>query len=221
MPKFQLTQQSSNRKTGPVVTSMTTSDSCPDACPLKGQGCYAKYGRVGLHWRKLDANPEALTLEQFAYTLRAIPKGRAFRHNVAGDLPDPTTLDAIAQAARHLKGWTYTHNSAADGMLDAIRRSNTAGFTVNVSTDNAQAADDAAAQGLPTVTLLPEGSPNVTRTPAGRAIVRCPAEHIDAMTCADCMLCQKADRRSIVGFTVHGSGKNKAAKVITIKPATV
>lgn len=221
MAKFQLTQQSSNRKTGPIVTSMTTSDSCPDACPLKGAGCYARFGMTGLHWRRLDANPDALTLEAFAQALRAIPKGRAFRHNVAGDIPNAATLDHITQAARHLGGWTYTHNSAADGMLEAIRRSNSAGFTVNVSTDNAQAADEAAAKGLPTVTLLPEGSPNVTRTPEGRSIVRCPAEHIDTMTCADCMLCQKADRRSIVGFTVHGSGKNKAAKVITIKPALV
>ena len=41
---YHLTKVSSNRKTGPIPVSTTTSDSCPPTCSLKGAGCYAEQG---------------------------------------------------------------------------------------------------------------------------------------------------------------------------------
>lgn len=224
MAYFSFTRTSGNSKTGPISTSMTTSDSCPDACGLKGQGCYARFGLTGMHWRKLDQKAEqgqAMDLEAFTGALMALPKGSPFRHNVAGDLPDADTLDAIAAAAqaRKLQGWTYTHNHAPEDMRSSIAQANASpGFAVNLSADSPAHADELAAMRVgPVVTVLAPDQwqgRNTSSTPAGHAIVRCPAEYIDSMNCAACMLCAKPDRKGIVGFTAHGSGKNKAAAMV-------
>ena len=43
----------------------------------------------------------------------------------------------------------------------------------------------------------------------GVRFVRCPAEYLET-DCAACQLCQRSDRRCVVGFTPHGSNKNSA-----------
>lgn len=236
--RFSFTRTSGNSKTGPIATSMTTSDSCPDTCSLKGAGCYARFGMAGMHWRKLDqkaAAGEALDLQAFIGSILALPKGAAFRHNVAGDLPDSQTLDAIAAAAqaRNLQGWTYTHRHD-ESMQPSIAQANAApGFAVNLSAESPVHADQLKALSVgPVVTVVTpdewSGGTNTSKTPAGNTLVRCPAEYIDSMNCAACMLCAVSTRKGIVAFTAHGSGKNKAAasvledtrrRVININPA--
>lgn len=235
--RFSFTRTSGNSKTGPISTSMTTSDSCPDTCSLKGQGCYARFGMTGMHWRKLDKKAEegqALDLEAFVGSILALPKGAAFRHNVAGDLPDALTLDAIAAAAqaRKLQGWTYTHRHD-ESMQQAIAQANASpGFAVNLSAESPAHADQLKALQIgPIVTVVTPNEwqgKNTGKTPAGNTLVRCPAEYIDSMNCAACMLCAVSTRKGIVAFTAHGSGKNKAAasvledtkrRVININPA--
>lgn len=222
MTRYQLTRISGNSKTGPIATTMSSSDTCPDSCALKGQGCYARFGMVGMHWRKLDAGTTGTDLAGFIAALETLPRGSAMRHNVAGDLESPEALASITQAAqsRKLRAWTYTHHKAAD-MLDEARRSNQGGsFTVNLSADSPAQADALASLDAgPVVTVMRPDAwqgqhQNTSSTPAGRTIVRCPAEYMDSMTCAQCMLCQKADRRGIVGFTAHGTGKNKVISII-------
>ena len=231
MAYFSFTRTSGNAKTGPIATSMTTSDSCPDACGLKGQGCYARFSFTGMQWKKLDQKAEqgtAMDLQAFIGSILALPKGAPFRHNVAGDLPDADTLDAIAAAAqaRRLQGWTYTHHHAPACMRSSIAQANASpGFAVNLSADSPAHADELAALRIgPVVTVVsPDAwargteqgqAKNTSKTPTGQMIVRCPAEYIDSMTCAACLLCAKPDRRGIVGFTAHGSGKNKASNMV-------
>lgn len=225
MAYFSFTRTSGNSKTGPISTSMTTSDSCPDACGLKGQGCYARFGMTGLHWRKLDQKAEqgqAMDLEAFTGALLALPKGAPFRHNVAGDLPDADTLDAIAAAAqaRRLQGWTYTHNHAPEDMRSSIAQANASpGLTVNLSADSPAHADELAAMRIgPVVTVVSPDAwhdgKQIAETPSGNLMVRCPAEYVESMNCAACMLCAVSTRKGIVAFTAHGSGKNKAAAMV-------
>ena len=45
---------SKNSKTGPVAASYAGQQSCPASCPLKGKGCYAEKGRIGIHTRRLN-----------------------------------------------------------------------------------------------------------------------------------------------------------------------
>ena len=66
----------------------------------------------------------------------------------------------------------------------------------------------------PVVTVLPTDAPRTIKTPKGRTIVACPAEYSDRVTCANCGLCQRRDRKDvIVGFHAHGTGKKKANNV--------
>lgn len=211
--QFSLTKVSGNRKTGPIATSMTSSNSCPDSCALKGEGCYARFGMVGMHWRKVDK--QGMSLESFLRGLMALPNESMFRHNVAGDLPDAETLQAITQASKHLLGFTYTHRYD-ESMRAAISEANRQGFTVNLSGNNTKQADALVSLNIgPVVCLIEPGTPNTSKTPSGHTVVRCPAEYIDSMQCSKCKLCARANRSTIIGFTAHGSGKNKA--IITIK----
>ena len=82
-----LTPISSNRKTGPMPVSYSTKEWCPDDCPLKKHGCYAKHGHTGIHWRKVTAGERGTDWNTFTSKVRRIPKGGIWRHNVAGDLP--------------------------------------------------------------------------------------------------------------------------------------
>lgn len=225
---WQTTLVSGNRKTGPISTTMTTSDSCPDACPLKRNGCYADYSFVGMHWRKLDKE-RGLSLK----ALCAFIKKRAthvWRYAVAGDLPgegdsiDTCALIDITEANRGKRGFTYTHKPVlydtvtrytvhrhiADGNRKAIERANKNGFTINLSANDPNHADALYDLEIgPVVCLLPEGAPKQSKTPKGRCIAVCPAEYAE-IDCARCQLCAKANRKVIVGFRAHSSGKGKA-----------
>lgn len=211
---WQATPVSGNRKTGPITTTMTTSDSCPDACPLKRNGCYADYSFVGMHWRKLDKQG-GLSLA----ALCAFIKKRAthvWRYAVAGDLPgegdsiDTSALIDITEANKGKRGFTYTHKPMTDENRKAIERANKHGFTINLSANNPNHAD--ALYDLevgPVVCLLPEGAPKQSNTPKGRRIAVCPAEYAE-IDCARCQLCAKPNRKVIVGFRAHSTGKGKA-----------
>ena len=220
MNNVALTPISSNRKTGPMPVSYSTREWCPDDCPLKKHGCYAKHGHTGIHWRKVTAGERGTDWDTFVSKVRHLPKGGIWRHNVAGDLPAKDgVIDGhkmlSLMAANHGKGgFTYTHHdpSIESNALN-IADANLSGFTVNLSSNNVTEADTLADMDIaPVVTLLPTDSAKVTFTPKGRKVVRCPAETSDRVTCQTCRLCQKTDR-PIIGFTPHGSGKKVTEKV--------
>jgi hypothetical protein len=49
-----LTPISYNKKTGPIPVSTSDALTCPDSCPLKTGGCYAKGGPLALVWRNVE-----------------------------------------------------------------------------------------------------------------------------------------------------------------------
>jgi hypothetical protein len=53
----------------------------------------------------------------------------------------------------------------------------------------------------------------IGQTIAGRKVVQCPAQ-TKGLTCEQCRLCARPNRKSTVAFVVHGSGKNIAAKQV-------
>jgi hypothetical protein len=175
------------------------------------------------HWDAVD-NGRGYDWEHFLLQVAALRKNQIWRHNQAGDLIgadgiiDATALQGLVIANKGRRGFTYTHYPMTKPNIKAVSRANENGFTINLSADSPLEADTLAALGVaPVVTMIPRGTPNTSETPGGRKITRCPAEHVEYMTCAVCQLCQKADRTTIVGFTVHGSRFKKAAKIIEIK----
>ena len=123
--KFQLTPRSSNRKTGPIATIRSSSDTCPSTCPFNnGGGCYAAGGPEAIHWRKLDKSekPEHQGWIGLSDQFRAakLKPGTLLRLNTAGDLPHlPTTGEILGNVVDLMRGifenhkvvpFTYTHH---------------------------------------------------------------------------------------------------------------
>ena len=55
--------------------------------------------------------------------------------------------------------------------------------------------------------VLAEDQDKPLETPAGNRVAICPNFLDRGITCNTCQLCQKATRKAIIGFPVHGSGK--------------
>ena len=223
MTFYHITLKSANAKTGPIPVSTISANTCPDICPFKKGGCYAKSGPLALHWGKVNDGTRGTDLAGYIETIANFPTGQLWRHAQAGDLPgDGETIDGdalgeIVRANIGLRGFTYTHYSPAIGEnAKFIRGANEWGFTVNLSANNLDHADKLANLKIgPVVTVLPADSTENTFTPMGRRVVICPATIRDGVSCATCQLCAR-QRDIIVGFPAHGTGKKLVEKTIQI-----
>ena len=225
-PTFHLTRSSDNMKTGPIPVSTSPQFTCPDSCPLKGNGCMV-IGPLKWHWDKVSRGERGNAWEVFLGELRSLPRGQLWRHNQAGDLAGKNQeialelLKDLVNANQGRKGFTYTHKPVLDdqeGPIEsnraAIKEANAQGFTINLSANGLNHADKLAALGIgPVCTILPDQNPVNRTTPQGRKVVICPAQTRDNTTCATCGLCQRADRSVIVGFMPHGSQQKKALAI--------
>jgi hypothetical protein len=214
-----LNMVSANRKVGAIPVSTTEEKSCPIECPLKDTDCYARFGPLGMHWRKIGEGGRGDNWAAFCKRVKKFAKQQLWRHNQAGDLPQlEEKLDAekcaeLSVASQHTKGWTYTHYNPLDSHnQEVIRKMNSVpGMTVNLSADTMAEADTYSNLGIgPVVVTLPENTPHRgNKTPNGLPIVICPAQTQDEMACSQCKLCQIRDRKSIVGFLAHGTAKKR------------
>lgn len=171
-----------------------------------------KSGRATLHttdWEGLCA------------AVGALPKGQIWRHNQAGDLPhtdqeiDRTALLELvgANAWADARGFTYTHHDPSVGDNgELIAYANENGFTVNLSANNLEHADELKALRVgPVVVVLPaDQEAHTLETPEGNRVVVCPATYRDGVTCTSCGLCAR-QRDVIIGFPAHGAQKAKAS----------
>lgn len=223
---YHFIQASSNRKTGPIPQTYTSRESCPPSCAHYRADCYAEDFYTRLTWDKVPAR--GTDIDGLTKAINRLPKGQLWRHNVAGDLPgegetiDAAALGEIVRANRGRKGFTYTHKHSPDAIKWA-QHATQWGFTVNLSADDAGHADELSAHGLPVVVIVPMDTPKHSATPQGRPVLICPAQTTEHMTCALCALCQRPDRRQIIGFRAHGTRAKQAdrlaRRVIPIKPA--
>jgi len=231
--RYHLTQKSNNIKTGPMPVTTTHAGTCPPACPMRAQGCYASAGGpLALHWRKVTEEGRGEGWQDFlaslGKTLAKRPIRQLWRHNQAGDLPGSGNRINRGQAlqlaqvnAQHgARGWTYTHKPVegsgywASRNRETIRLMIAAGFAVNLSANNLAHADRLAALGIaPVAVVLPAATGGrKLQTPEGRPVVVCPATLPGSkVTCATCGLCAVNNlSRPIVGFPAHGPQRRKA-----------
>ena len=241
--RFHFTRTSSNAKTGPIPTVVISSDSCPPDCPLNDGGCYAKSGPSGMHWAKVNRGERGGSFKELLEKIRELPYRQVWRYAVAGDLPGKgnriarSLLRQLVEVNRGRSGFTYTHKPPHKyGNVEAIREANDKKFTINLSSNNLNHADEYRKNypDLPVVTILPEdmGEPvtmmkngvekktriwKKTYTPENNLVVQCPAEYNPKVQCENCgggsPLCVRSDRQFIVGFTPHGTGKRKAGRI--------
>jgi hypothetical protein len=248
MGYINLTIKSRNKKVGAVPVSTSGRETCPDACPMKkGGACYADGGPLALFWNKVTEHKAGATYDRFLQSVASLPAGQFWRHNQAGDLkPDANltqTIDApalvrLVEANAGKKGFTFTHYDVINNLMNnyAVSVANRNGFTINLSGNNVQHADQLVDTKCgPVVSVLPLEYERKTKkaekgktwaetiaeykgrlsalpntTPAGHRIVVCPATYLDNMACTNCQLCSKANRSAIVGFPAHGRSRRKA-----------
>lgn len=230
--RFQLTPRSSNRKTGPIATIRSSSDTCPSTCPFNnGGGCYAAGGPEAIHWKRLDQStkPEHQGWIGLSDQFRAakLKPGTLLRLNTAGDLPHlPTTGEILGNVVDLMRGifehhkvvpFTYTHHRQTEHNLAVIDRQNQSGFTVNLSCDTEERASMMHQRGFPAVVVVPADDDRKHWTDQdGTRFVTCPAQTGDT-NCDRCRLCTKADRSVVVAFRAHGT---KAKKISARLEAT-
>jgi hypothetical protein len=215
---FQITLKSANVKTGAMPVTTSSAKTCPDSCPLKAGGCYAKTSFLGMHWHKVTAGTRGESFSSLLAQIRELAPGALWRHNQAGDLPgtgdriNKRDLVRLARSNKGKRGFTYTHKPPTARNLDAIRKATREGFTINLSANSLTHADKLAKHRLPVVAVLP--SQDIEKrnlvTPRGTPVVVCPATRSEYITCKTCGLCQKGDRAFIIGFPAHGTMAEKA-----------
>lgn len=215
-----LTPISRNEKTGPIPVSTTESSTCPPSCS-QFDTCYAKYGHLSIHWKKIDEGLRGMSWDEFCERIAKLPKNQLWRHNQAGDLPgdgeniDPDALLKLIKANLGKRGFTYTHYPLTPENVEAIEAANDLGFTVNVSCDSLTDSDRIAqiTSAPQSVILHSEEKRHALYTPAGRKVVVCPATYRDDMTCMRCGVCAETGNRAVIGFPAHGAKK----RVIDLK----
>ena len=220
-----LTLQSSNSKTGKIPVSTTSKKSCPPTCPFSEGGCYALDYHLNMHWNKVTSGERGTNWDDFCTSISKFKPDTLWRHNQAGDLPgtdnliDSEKLKQLVEANKGKNGFTYTHYPRNGENAIAIKHANSNGFTINASTESITEADQAYNEGYPTTVVLEGHSDAVStfKTPSGNTVAICPAQLKDNVTCETCALCQKSERKVIVGFIAHGSSKAKVIKIIATK----
>ena len=229
--KFQLTPKSSNRKTGPIATIRSSSNSCPSTCPFNnGGGCYAASGPEALWWKRLDESekPEHQGWIGLSDQFRAakLKPGTLLRLNTAGDLPClPTTGEILGNVVDLMRAifenhkvvpFTYTHHRQTEHNLAVVDRQNKAGFTVNLSCDSEERASMMHRRGFPSVVVVPADDTRTSWHDAdGVRFVTCPAQTGDT-TCDRCRLCTKADRAAVVAFRAHGAKRRSVTERLAV-----
>lgn len=232
---YHLSMTSTNKKTGPIAVSTQSKETCPPDCAFRGSGCYAESGPLNIHWTLITKGERGVPFLEFCDQVKTIPRNSLWRYAQAGDLPgegnkiDSDQLKSLVKANTGRKGFTYTHKPLTPENSKAIQEANEDGFTINLSSNNLNHADENVARDIaPVVVVIPENQIENSFTPKGNKVVVCPATfakengkrralnrgELNGVTCASCGLCQKADRSVIVGFPTHGTGKAKAEKVV-------
>ena len=242
-----LIPESSNPKTGNIIQSYSHRATCPNRCPLKGNGCYADSYHTSRQWDRCNdeedkryiRNGHDLTLDLMSAVALHVKRGEKsilFRHNVAGDiaLPDSDMIDderlnTIVESCNkvssnlniNLMGYTYTHCNPSIENIKKVKYAQSKRFTVNFSCETIEEVKKVKNAGCNAVvtSINPQETVKSLKT-EGLKAVQCPAQTNEGMNCKKCKLCAR-NREAVIIFEVHGNGSNKAKKVIMLKTAKV
>lgn len=200
--------------------------SCPDACPLKGAGCYAEFDNVRTHWNRVEQGAAGLSAvdvaRREAELIDDLPADRDLRLHEAGDSKTAAGTELIAAAAdRYVcragaKGlavavWGYTH------AWRTVPRLAWGGVAMLASCETPADVALAARRGYAAAVVLPHPG-RAAFAWGGYRAVPCPAQTTDGVTCVTCRLCFNTGRLRaaglVIAFDPHGSGRNKAAAAV-------
>ena len=216
---FSFIKKTGNAKLGADMSSTySSSNTCPNACPFKSNGCYASEGfYTRLHWQKVDNGERGIKFNDLINKIKSLKPGSMLRLNVAGDLVGhndkiyKSYLDKYIDACKPLKSYTYTHYPISKGNnLQLIKQANKKGLTINVSCETEYQAIQSLSNNLPTV-LVVKSTEDRNSYPLkdihgnikGRVLI-CP-QQIKGVNCVDCGLCLDRPKNIVIGFKAHNA----------------
>jgi len=221
---FKIAKRTENRKLGNVVVVSSSPKTCPLNCEFKNNGCYAEYGPISLHWRRIDQ--KGINCSDLCNEINNLPVYLPIRFWDAGDFPgNGITLNRkeciqignVIKKRTETKNYAYTHydmniqeNRTVVRML--LRRN----LIANISTTMYQADNLLNKYNFPVVIVAPEPC---SQTPSGHKIVMCPNQMAKlnkqdgVLTCDKCLLCAQWPRDYAIGFLPHGTNKNKVLAI--------
>ena len=228
-----ITRISKNVKTGPMSLTRTDTSTCPNSCPLLGNGCYDQSGNGNIHRTRVDAGKyTTMGFKDFLKAIRDLTS--VYRHNEGGDLwngktPEHICADSLKQFSEVNKAWrkraiVYTHKALVGKRAHwAIRKANRqaiessgSNVAINASVESLAEVDEALELGLDAVCVLPsETKGRRTTTPKGKLVVTCPAYYsktqcspLASKPCGSGKpLCSRKNRGYAIGFPAHGAKK--------------
>ena len=204
----------------PVVNTPYTT--CPLDCPLNPNnpepdtgGCYAAQGHGGGIGNVTNKHMREHTVAEVVGKVSDNP-ARFIRDRQVGDLVDAEGIpsyshvffmDNVAQLARKI---AYGYTSA----WRWLTRMPLNHYVLNASCYSKQDVSDALDAGWP-VTLVADGIQDgeVVESHPDYRYFNCPADK-NRKLCHECGVCMRGDRKSVVVFTPHGSGRNQVRKAL-------
>jgi hypothetical protein len=232
---YRFTEKSRNIKIGEIPVTTSAKSTCPEACPLKNNGCYADGGPLAIVWKQCETI--GIGWIALCEKVQKLPSKQLWRHNQAGDLPgngdkiNVTMLNRLVKSNAGRNGFTYTHKPMIGENKKAVKLANKNGFTINLSGNDLKHArklkklniapvvsiaplelerQSKKGQWIETTTDWKDRTQNWRENNAD--VTLCPATNSD-IKCIDCKLCAIASRETIVAFPAHGFRKNKANKI--------
>jgi hypothetical protein len=215
-----------NDQTGKMLTITAERRTCPPSCAFYDDGCYALYGKLRINWPKVfqrGMELAQLVLEIMAYGLRMsrLLKVVYARYGQAGDLPgegeeiDAKAVKTLAKAARQgkVRLFGYTHKPMTKANKKIVKWANENGFVINLSANGLKDADRLANLGIAPVAVAVADT-SAKYTPEGKKIAYCPTKMGVDIQCDTCGLCAIAERKAIIGFPAHGTGKNHVKRIV-------
>ena len=204
---------SGNSKTALPGTYRPVGDTCPQACPLLNQGCYAQQGNTALHARRASALSAPSLRSALLAMVEAARGGTVARLHVSGDFLGPDGeldteyVDGLIVIAKVLGerfprtkvlAFTYTHVTGIDDTIEALRN-------VGIVVRRSGRPEPWGAVVLPKSANYPAAARAVGAT-------YCPAQAAkdvgQYVTCQDCTLCWTRDR--LVAFRPDGNSNPPA-----------
>lgn len=219
MGKMKLATLSQNKKLGGIgAIYRSVEHTCPSSCPLRGNGCYAQTGNVGMQQKGHSPSDNDYTDVLTFY--KRLPYKHLVRLNVSGDFLrdgkiDRKYIDAINEshdARPDVMSFGYTHAWQGDESVapDDFRYH----VVVNASVDNIADLDRARnATDFPLTVILPESEDRRHFKHGSHTIVVCPQQYDSRITCDNCRMCAVPKRKSVIGFKSHGSLKAKVSSI--------
>lgn len=217
-------ERSANSKTGLVSATYASQATCPTTCPLKGSGCYAEGGMVGMHTRKLNKSAET-DPDQLAWAesiaIAGLTGELPLRLHVVGDATTDSAARMLSGAAefhtrKHAQPvWSYTH------AWREVARGSWQGVSILASCESTQDAKLAMQKGYAAAVVVAEhkGEGGRAWMEDGVRMVPCPQQTGRSADCRSCGLCMRAESLltvgSVIAFQVHGQQVAKGRVALT------